>query len=507
MKKTLIMLLSLMLLVLSSCTNDISDPEKVFNGGSWAEIFEEFWTVMDEEYVHFAYENTDWDAVYREYEPAFRDLDYSDADDCFTAFGYYNRILLSLTDYHYRLIIETKSGYTYDSRPSFMKKWINATGRSADELPNIRTGDSSPYTYYSVKGGSRNPVSSEVRRTEYINKAIDGYSEVDDLKGNSAFHTSSEVTFLESAQAEFPDSTDSSMYYKFVISPFELDETSWFAGVTDDGVLYLYFSKFVKPGVLDFFYNLYNFDRLTETEQKEFRKKYSMEYTAYSQLRKSTEPDEVKEFERLKAMGKFAAYLKDAVSRNIVTLENGSSVDIKGIVIDLRDNGGGYAAFYQEFMGLFFASDRTVGYTQTKIGYSRYDTGPWVEYRLGTYNTSLKEDYQGRVAVITNGFSVSCSELTTITSKLLPNSMRFGSTTFGATCALADRDMYHSGPYEHGSLTVRTTTVRYKAADGTSYETEGIVPDVIIPLNTTEDVRFRAAVKWVTTGTIESSTT
>lgn len=67
--------------------------------------------------------------------------------------------------------------------------------------------------------------------------------------------------------------------------------------------------------------------------------------------------------------------------------------------------------------------------------------------------------------------------------------------------------MYHSGPYEHGFLTVRTTSVRYRAFDGTSYESRGIVPDVQIPLDAARDVRFETAVKWAATGTLPSSAT
>lgn len=505
MKKTIITLLVVLLLAFTftSCTNDIEDPLQVFKGESWAEIFEEYWTIMDEEYVHFRYETTDWDAIYEEYAPRFKDLDYSNADDCFKAFGYFNRILLNFSDYHYRLIIETKSGYTYDARPSFLLKWAK-TGGKIDDLPNIRTGDEKNYTYYSVTMGKDSKITSDYRTSNYVDKAVDGYSEVRLLKGNNAFHNSTDITFLDQATAEFPDSANRSLYYKFIISPFELDKTSWFVGVTDSGVLYIYFSKFVKPGVFDYFYNMYNFEKLSEEEQKAFKSKYGAECSSYNKLKNSTDEGQKEEFEIITAMGKFATYLKEAVSNGEVTVQNsvGSTTkqEIKGIVIDLRNNGGGYADFFQEFMGLFFASDKTVGYIQTRIGYSRYDLGPWKEYNLGTYNSSLTEDYQGRVAVITNGFSVSCSELTTITTKLLPNSKRFGSTTFGATCALGSRDLYHSGQYDHGTLTVRTTSVRYKAPDGTSYETVGIVPDVEIPLNTTTDDRFKAAVNWVATG-------
>ena len=44
------------------------------------------------------------------------------------------------------------------------------------------------------------------------------------------------------------------------------------------------------------------------------------------------------------------------------------------------------------------------------------------------------------------------------------------------------------------------TTFRFKAYDGTSYEGCGIEPDISIPLNTTADNRFTAAVNWVANG-------
>ena len=81
----------------------------------------------------------------------------------------------------------------------------------------------------------------------------------------------------------------------------------------------------------------------------------------------------------------------------------------------LRDNGGGYAAFFDLFMSTFFASNKTIGYCRYKMGFSRYDYTPW-------------------------------------------------------------------------------TTFRFKAYDGTSYEGCGIEPDISIPLNSTQDNRFTAAV-------------
>ena len=106
------------------------------------------------------------------------------------------------------------------------------------------------------------------------------------------------------------------------------------------------------------------------------------------------------------------------------------------------------------------------------------------------------------VAIITNGSSVSSSELTTLTVKEFLNSKQFGSTTWGGTCGLTNREIYQSGPYElknaNGDtiLSIYSTTYQFRANDGTSYEGIGIAPTDYVAESSTEDKRFEEAIKW-----------
>ncbi len=493
MKKFLPLLLIIIILAFASCTADIEDP-MLLHGDSWEAIFREFWTVMDEEYVHFRYETVDWDNVYGEYMPKFRSLSYDSEEDTFKAFRYFKEIVSSLSDYHYRLIIEAGYGYTLDTRPSVMQKWRSA-GYDIMDLPDIRTGKSAAdYKYYSVNNG---PGYATPKNHDEMNevwaRVVSGYTEITDL--GDAFHTpssSSSFKFLESGAADF--SHRSELYFDSLASKTGLADTKWFYGVTDNGVLYLYFSKFVTSGALQCFTYLYDYDNLSEEEKAYGDSTFRLQKIAKAHI---MDDDDESAKKILNAMGHFAVYFRNAVNNGYVTLENGKEVTIKGIVVDLRCNGGGDADFMTEFAGTFFASSKTVGYTYAKDGYSRYEYTPWVEYTLGdNWNHNLKKDYAGRVAVITNGFSASCSELTTIISKLLPSSRRFGSATFGGTCALTSRIIQHSGEYENGNLKIRTTSYRYKAYDGTSYEGIGISPDEPIALSADSDLRFDRAVRW-----------
>jgi hypothetical protein len=504
MKRLSFLLIPIFLaLLLCSCTQDITDP-KTLHAKTWPALFEEFWTVMNEDYVHFAYETetTDWDAVYENYSEKFKTLDYNKVEDTFTAFRYFKEIIVTLSDYHYHLILEDNFGYNLDARPSALQKWLAAGQTDIMDFPDITKTENKVKNYYTVNGGPNKTFTREEILAKW-NIAISGYTEVSDLQKAGTFHNPTGTvsdTFYTSTYGEVTKiaKIENNLYWdNFIVDAFGLEGTSWCTGVTKSGVLYIYFSQFVDKDLIKLCNYLAKESTMTDEEKKEAKKELPSTVNSAITVYKMLDNEQKAQ---LSVIINIFKYLNQAVENNAITLEDDTSVPINGIVIDLRDNGGGYAAFFDLFMSTFFASNKTIGYCRYKMGFSRYDYTPWTTFTLTNYNKALTEDYQGRLAIITNGFSVSCSELTTISSKLLPNSKTFGSTTYGATCPLYSRDDYQSGTYENDNLTVRTTTFRFKAYDGTSYEGYGIEPDISIPLSITEDNRFTAAVNWVANG-------
>lgn len=532
-KATLTILTILVLLFIPSCSNDpiakltvttdVKDPEEL-HADSWQALFEEFWAVMNEDYVHFAYETEiDWDATYKDYIDKFKTLDYSKAEDSFTAFKYFKEIIWNLSDYHYHLDVTDNFGFTLDARPSVLQKW-KAQGKDIMDFPDIiktvitedEETKTTTKTYFSVNEGPTVEY-TRAQALEKWNIAVSGFSEVEDLQKAGTFHNPTgniEDTYYASTYREVNKIAKAgNMYWdNFIVDSFQLEGTSWCTGITKNGVLYIYFSQFVDKDLITFCNYIIQAETMTDDEKEVARNALpstiGTAINSYNKLSaKKGDTEDQEKYEKraqlatqINAIVDVFRYLNSAVAKNKVALKDGTTVQINGIVIDLRDNGGGYAEFMTRFMSTFFASDKTLGYCRYKMGFSRYDYTPWLEFNLNGYNSALTEDYQGRLAVITNGFSVSCSEITTIASKLLPNSKIFGSTTFGGTCALASREEFQSGPYENGTLTVRSTTVRYKAFDQTSYEKVGIQPDVPIALSSTEDNRFTAAVNWAAGG-------
>ncbi len=170
--------------------------------------------------------------------------------------------------------------------------------------------------------------------------------------------------------------------------------------------------------------------------------------------------------------------------------------------MDVRSNGGGAVYFLEKLMGCFFKDSTVIGKSRYKDGYSRLEFSPWMEFKL-EYSNGTK-DYDKPFAIITNGYSVSCSEISSsIVKNLMANGAVIGGNTYGGTCALTDRNVYHSGPFTSNSLTIYTTTyeTELKTKDGKfeDMEGKGIAPDVSVDVDTTyaTDKRFEAAVKWV----------
>jgi C-terminal processing protease CtpA/Prc len=102
--------------------------------------------------------------------------------------------------------------------------------------------------------------------------------------------------------------------------------------------------------------------------------------------------------------------------------------DTKGIILDIRNNGGG-AVIFVDMLASRFASERVlVGYWQSKIGKGHTD---FSEPQPIYLSPSLRESYHGKVALLTNRSCFSAANDFTQTMKVLPNVVVFGDKTGG----------------------------------------------------------------------------
>lgn len=151
--------------------------------------------------------------------------------------------------------------------------------------------------------------------------------------------------------------------------------------------------------------------------------------------------------------------------------------DIKGVIIDVRDNFGGMLADMQQILAPLIDTETLIGYTRSKEGLGRLDYGPWVPCILAPAEQHRK--VEAPVVVLTNIWSVSMSEMTSMAVSVLPNGCIVGERTFGGTGPLVgDYTFAYSGAASNACVKIYTSTSVMKDAKGVIHEGVGITPDI-----------------------------
>lgn len=160
---------------------------------------------------------------------------------------------------------------------------------------------------------------------------------------------------------------------------------------------------------------------------------------------------------------------------------------LKGIIIDLRGNGGGEVSDLDLLVGQMTTSQYTFGYTRYKNGVNRLDYTPWAPAVVkpwvgGSVNVTAP------VVVLADHLSVSMSEITTMAIKNLPNGNGhfIGTRTWGANGPLASSVYFDGGQFtiggaawgSSGYMFVYTSSSMFKYINGDIYEGVGVPPDI-----------------------------
>ena len=85
--------------------------------------------------------------------------------------------------------------------------------------------------------------------------------------------------------------------------------------------------------------------------------------------------------------------------------------DIKGIVIDVRENGGGDLSDLGLLVGTLINEETTVGYTRTKQGLGRLDLSPWTPLVVSPHELSKGTRKDVPVVMLVNLYSASMAEI------------------------------------------------------------------------------------------------
>lgn len=540
MKKSAILfsILLVILLGLTSCINDIDAPDC-----TWDEIFLQYWNAMNTEYVHFSDDlSYDWDKVYDDYLPKFKALDYTKSEDSITAFKYFKEIAVGVHDNHYNLTVKDGLGNTLSTSPAMLTKYA-ATGGDIMDFPDIKVaGLFGDEVLVSVNNADSSEGVTHEELLKIYKQTIPSIFEVEDLiKGkditdedaaggggdatygyfhstdgniseefpDGAYYGYTFETFTDKEIAAIDDREDQFVAneWNYVVKALSL--SSYFFGVNKDNIFYVYFSDF---GNTLFLTNLLTKeeDKLT-ADEKEYIEKNNLTFLRsctrgiiYDDL-KDIKDVQLKEKIEKGANGIIGIQKMYEVLNSVVTKDEWKVSDtvtknkFKGVIVDLRGNGGGAVSFLSSIWGNFFNDETQFGYVRYKAGYSRLEYTPWTSFSIDKdyANEELTANYSKPVAVLVNGYSVSCSEISCVIAKLLTKSTIIGHTTFGGTCALTDRTVYNSGPFTSEHLGIYTTTYQFIDMSETSYETIGIKPNISTELDPVKDNAYIEAVTWV----------
>jgi carboxyl-terminal processing protease len=143
---------------------------------------------------------------------------------------------------------------------------------------------------------------------------------------------------------------------------------------------------------------------------------------------------------------------------------------VQGIVVDLRNNGGGSLLEATTLTGLFI------------------DKGPVVQVRNSSGRISLEEDvepgmaWDGPLAVLVNRYSASASEIFAAAIQDYGRGVVIGETTFGKGTVQSLLDLDDYAPSDKpGMGQLKITMAQFFRVNGGSTQNKGVVPDIRFP--------------------------
>lgn len=95
-----------LIITISSCRKTIADsgPRYTTPVINFNQVFDLFWNNINNYYVYWDTDTTDWNAVYHKYHPLFAQLDYNSKTDLQKSVAYFRQMTYSLKDGHFQIV-------------------------------------------------------------------------------------------------------------------------------------------------------------------------------------------------------------------------------------------------------------------------------------------------------------------------------------------------------------------------------------------------------------------
>ncbi len=513
--KKLITLLLLIAVLFTSCSGNFNPklPYEYSDDGTWEGIFSGFWHGMNENYVFWDVDKTDWDNVYRTYLPLFKDLGKYENDDEKNekAARYFYDIVTGLSDGHLSVTLNLEDDMFDGGIQKFiihpgLVRLAKGTGASDDDIFEAAYG-----TNASIENILRflpeevmNEKTTQILTNDFgFSFFASDNSLKTEIQKNSKFTNSQGKTVLLYSNRH-PE--------RAVVNRSGVDEYYYdISDVIGSEKVNDCFSSWTLMLVLN---NTY--DKEKEVYQ------VSIDSVNFAGLSKANEniPSDIVYM----AFSDFfiTGYIEDEATKAGVYEylsafhDIKANPDAKGMIVDVRGNGGGYNLDREYLFGDIMKEKQLFGYQKTKTGDNRLDYSallpvyvyPEAETMADVYkDTDATHLYDKPFAVITNCFSVSNAEMTVFLAKSMPKGCQIGSTTFGGQGTLGSSFLeLNAGQFTVGKYISQVYTPFAQIVDinGVSHEGKGCIPDIKVDFNLVDfqngkDNRLQTAFDWVKT--------
>lgn len=154
---------------------------------------------------------------------------------------------------------------------------------------------------------------------------------------------------------------------------------------------------------------------------------------------------------------------------------------VRGMVVDLRSNGGGNDQNGAAIAARFADTRRLYRRVRFRDGPNHDDFGPFIDGFIEAGGTA---SFDGPISVLTNRGTISSAESLVLAFAVFPNAVSFGDFTGGGSANPEQRQWTNGWRY-----TV-SRWIEYRP-DGTTFEGVGIEPDVRIDVSDTDAAAFR----------------
>lgn len=190
----------------------------------------------------------------------------------------------------------------------------------------------------------------------------------------------------------------------------------------------------------------------------------------------------------------------------------GEGAEIKGLVVDLRGNTGGYNSDIPLLWNCLIAEDVHICDYRSKDGMNRTDYGPWVKY-IVQHDENTKRNFDMPIAVLANKATISNGEIFAMFFKALGDYYGFCTASFGEATAgglgtansspdgniyeFFDPYVFNAGQFNIGSAVCQTQSMHARYRNGEIYENIGISPDYPVAEDGAGDAVLSNALSWI----------